>query len=71
MSLYVPSRPCISFYFLILAHHIQGIYLTDDEAKTKGFDSGFGIRLEDPVLVVDDLRVLLLTGQRASSPWDP
>ncbi|KAI0143164.1 peptidase M24, structural domain-containing protein [Xylariaceae sp. FL1272] len=47
-----------------------GIYVTNEQAKSLGKDEGFGVRLEDPILVTEDGGVPL-TGRRAVSPWDP
>lgn len=49
---------------------IQGIYVTTEEAALLGKKVGFGVRLEDPILVTEDGGVLL-TGNRAQSPWSP
>ncbi|KAI1176046.1 Creatinase/aminopeptidase [Nemania sp. FL0916] len=46
-----------------------GIYVTDEQAKQLGKSTGFGIRLEDPILVTEKGGVPL-TGRRAESPWD-
>ncbi|RYC58737.1 hypothetical protein CHU98_g7473 [Xylaria longipes] len=47
-----------------------GIYVTNEQAARLGMSSGFGVRLEDPILVTKDGGVPL-TGRRAESPWDP
>lgn len=52
--------------------HSQGIYVTSEEAKglKLKFSAGFGIRLEDAVLVTED-DAQVLTGQRARGPYEP
>lgn len=47
-----------------------GIYVTTEQAAEVGRKIGFGVRLEDPVLVTEDGGVPL-TGHRARSPYDP
>ncbi|KAK8100116.1 X-Pro dipeptidase [Apiospora kogelbergensis] len=47
-----------------------GIYVTTEQAKTMGKDIGFGVRLEDPILVTDNGGEPM-TGRRARSPYDP
>ncbi|KAI0455550.1 Creatinase/aminopeptidase [Xylaria acuta] len=47
-----------------------GIYVTNEQATRLGKSGGFGVRLEDPILVTEDGGVPL-TGRRAESPWDP
>ncbi|GAW13454.1 hypothetical protein ANO14919_028400 [Xylariales sp. No.14919] len=47
-----------------------GIYVTNQQARKLGKSEGFGVRLEDPILVTEDGGVPL-TGRRAESPWDP
>ncbi|KAI0522179.1 Creatinase/aminopeptidase [Xylaria bambusicola] len=47
-----------------------GIYVTNEQAKELGKSEGFGVRLEDPILVTENGGVPL-TGRRAESPWDP
>ncbi|KAI1280258.1 Creatinase/aminopeptidase [Xylaria sp. FL0933] len=47
-----------------------GIYVTNEQARELGKSEGFGVRLEDPILVTEDGGVPL-TGRRAESPWDP
>lgn len=44
--------------------------MTSEQAKEIGWDVGFGVRLEDPILVTADGGVPL-TGRRAESPYDP
>ncbi|KAI0906305.1 Creatinase/aminopeptidase [Ustulina deusta] len=46
-----------------------GIYVTNEQATRLGKSNGFGVRLEDPILVTEDGGVPL-TGRRAESPWD-
>lgn len=48
----------------------QGIYVTGEQAKGLGKDVGFGVRLEDPVLVTAD-GGRTMTGSRAKSPYEP
>lgn len=48
----------------------QGIYVTGEQAKALGKSVGFGVRLEDPVLVTADGGVAM-TGSRAKSPYEP
>merc|ERR1711964_239575 len=47
-----------------------GIYVTGEEAKGLGRSVGFGVRLEDPILVSADGGVPM-TGSRAKSPYEP
>ncbi|KAH7351319.1 peptidase M24, structural domain-containing protein [Rhexocercosporidium sp. MPI-PUGE-AT-0058] len=47
-----------------------GIYVTGEQAKALGKSVGFGVRLEDPVLVTADGGVTM-TGSRAKSPYEP
>ncbi|TVY27670.1 putative peptidase [Lachnellula hyalina] len=47
-----------------------GIYVTTEQAKNLGRDVGYGVRLEDPILVTEDGGVPL-TGSRAKSPYEP
>ncbi|KAK5636238.1 hypothetical protein RRF57_011950 [Xylaria bambusicola] len=47
-----------------------GIYVTTEQARELGKSEGFGVRLEDPILVTEHGGVPL-TGRRAESPWDP
>ncbi|TVY86275.1 putative peptidase [Lachnellula willkommii] len=47
-----------------------GIYVTTEQAKKLGRDVGFGVRLEDAILVTEDGGVPL-TGSRAKSPYEP
>ncbi|KAI8633483.1 Creatinase/aminopeptidase [Xylariaceae sp. FL1651] len=47
-----------------------GIYVTNEQATQLGKNKGFGVRLEDAILVTEDGGVPL-TGRRANSPWDP
>jgi hypothetical protein len=56
--------------FRINANQCQGIYVTDSQAKAIGLSNGFGIRLEDPIVVGIDIGDVL-TGGRAWSPWQP
>lgn len=44
--------------------------MTTEQAKQIGKDVGFGVRLEDPILVTEDGGVPL-SGHRAKSPYDP
>ncbi|KAI1323865.1 Creatinase/aminopeptidase [Xylariaceae sp. FL0255] len=46
-----------------------GIYVTNEQATQIGKNKGFGVRLEDPILVTEKGGVPL-TGRRANSPWD-
>lgn len=52
------------------ANKTQGIYVTSEQAYKIGKNVGFGVRLEDPILVTEDGGVPL-TGRRAVSPYDP
>ncbi|KAE8449856.1 hypothetical protein EG329_007333 [Mollisiaceae sp. DMI_Dod_QoI] len=47
-----------------------GIYVTTDQARKLDKDIGFGVRLEDPILVTEHGGVPL-TGSRAKSPYEP
>jgi Xaa-Pro aminopeptidase len=48
-----------------------GFYVTDEQAKVRGWgEKGFGVRIEDAVVVTEEGGVVL-TGQRARSPWLP
>ncbi|KAF3762509.1 Creatinase/aminopeptidase [Cryphonectria parasitica EP155] len=47
-----------------------GIYVTSEQAYEIGKQVGFGVRLEDPVLVTEKGGVAL-TGRRAQSPYEP
>lgn len=47
-----------------------GIYVTNEEAKKLSKDVGFGVRIEDAVLVTVDGGVVM-TGARAKSPYEP
>lgn len=47
-----------------------GIYVTTEQAHSIGKEVGFGVRLEDAILVTADGGVPL-TGRRAQSPYDP
>lgn len=47
-----------------------GIYVTTEQAADVGRKVGFGVRLEDPILVTEEGGVPL-TGHRARSPYDP
>ncbi|KAK8003609.1 hypothetical protein PG989_003328 [Apiospora arundinis] len=47
-----------------------GIYVTTEQAKALGKEVGFGVRLEDPILVTDKGGEPM-TGRRARSPYDP
>ncbi|KAJ1338785.1 Xaa-Pro dipeptidase [Microdochium nivale] len=53
-----------------VATNEPGIYVTTDQAPKIGWEHGFGIRLEDPILVTEHGGVPL-TGRRAVSPYDP
>ncbi|KXJ96291.1 peptidase M24, structural domain-containing protein [Microdochium bolleyi] len=53
-----------------VATNEPGIYVTTDQAPGIGWDRGFGIRLEDPILVTEEDGEPL-TGRRAVSPFDP
>ncbi|EMR66008.1 hypothetical protein MGN70_014472 [Eutypa lata] len=53
-----------------VASNEPGIYVTTEQAKQIGKDVGFGVRLEDPILVTEDGGVPL-SGHRAKSPYDP
>lgn len=48
----------------------QGIYVTSEQAYKIGKPSGFGVRLEDPILVTEKGGVPL-SGRRAVSPYEP
>ncbi|KAK8034246.1 X-Pro dipeptidase [Apiospora rasikravindrae] len=47
-----------------------GIYVTTEQARTIGREIGFGVRLEDPILVTDNGGEPM-TGRRARSPYEP
>ncbi|KAI1860471.1 hypothetical protein JX265_009870 [Neoarthrinium moseri] len=47
-----------------------GIYVTTEQAADVGRKVGFGVRLEDPILVTEQGGVPM-TGRRAKSPYDP
>lgn len=47
-----------------------GIYVTSEQARKMSKDVGFGIRIEDAVLVTEEGGVVM-TGARAKSPWSP
>ncbi|KAJ4396850.1 hypothetical protein N0V93_001072 [Gnomoniopsis smithogilvyi] len=47
-----------------------GIYVTTEQAYKLGKSGGFGVRLEDPILVTENGGVPL-SGRRASSPYEP
>ena len=47
-----------------------GIYVTSEQAKKMSKDVGFGIRIEDAVLVTAEGGIVL-TGERARSPYEP
>lgn len=47
-----------------------GIYVTSEQAYKIGKPSGFGVRLEDPILV-GEKGGIPLSGRRASSPYEP
>jgi Xaa-Pro aminopeptidase len=47
-----------------------GIYVTNEQAKKMSKDVGFGVRIEDAVLVTEDGGVVM-TGARARSPYEP
>ncbi|KAL7800707.1 peptidase M24, structural domain-containing protein [Trichoderma afarasin] len=53
-----------------VATNEPGIYVTTEQAALLGKKVGFGIRLEDPILVTENGGVIL-TGSRAQSPWSP
>ncbi|CAH0018573.1 unnamed protein product [Clonostachys rhizophaga] len=53
-----------------VATNEPGIYVTTEQAGLVGKKIGFGVRLEDPILVTETGGVPL-TGRRALSPWDP
>ncbi|KAI0399271.1 Creatinase/aminopeptidase [Xylaria palmicola] len=53
----------------MVATNEPGIYVTNEQAAQLGKSSGFGVRLEDPILVTEDGGVPL-TGRQAESPWD-
>ncbi|KAI3317160.1 Creatinase/aminopeptidase [Xylariaceae sp. AK1471] len=53
----------------VVATNEPGIYVTNEQATRLGKSHGFGVRLEDPILVTEDGGVPL-TGRRAESPWD-
>lgn len=54
----------------LMANVFQGIYVTSEQAYKIGKPNGFGVRLEDPVLVTEKGGVPL-SGRRASSPYEP
>jgi Xaa-Pro aminopeptidase len=47
-----------------------GFYVTDEQARVRGWERGFGVRIEDAVVVTEEGGVVL-TGRRARSPWLP
>ena len=47
-----------------------GIYVTNEQAKKLSKDVGFGVRIEDAVLVTEEGGVVM-TGARAKSPYEP
>ncbi|KAG0648037.1 putative peptidase [Hyphodiscus hymeniophilus] len=47
-----------------------GIYVTPEQAREMSKDVGFGVRIEDAVLVTENGGVVM-TGARARSPWKP
>ncbi|KAI0144904.1 peptidase M24, structural domain-containing protein [Pestalotiopsis sp. NC0098] len=47
-----------------------GIYVTAEQAGEVGWETGFGVRLEDPILVTEEGGEPL-SGHRARSPYDP
>ncbi|KAG9242146.1 peptidase M24, structural domain-containing protein [Calycina marina] len=51
---------------------LEGIYVTAKQARTLKLkiEEGFGIRLEDPILVTEE-GPLLMTGARAQGPYQP
>ena len=53
-----------------IADMAQGIYVTSEQAYKVGREVGFGVRLEDPILVTEKGGVPL-TGSRANSPYEP
>ncbi|KAI1338055.1 peptidase M24, structural domain-containing protein [Xylariaceae sp. FL0016] len=53
-----------------VASNEPGIYVTTEQASEIGRTTGFGVRLEDPILVTEKGGVPL-TGRRAVSPYDP
>lgn len=56
--------------YMSVADSFQGIYVTSEQAYKIGKPAGFGVRLEDPVLVSGKGGVPL-TGRRAESPYKP
>lgn len=65
-STFIPPVPANR----IFAKNLQGIYVTSEQAFKLGKSSGFGVRLEDPILVTENGGVPL-SGRRASSPYEP
>ncbi|RYP46990.1 hypothetical protein DL768_006913 [Monosporascus sp. mg162] len=53
-----------------VATNEPGIYVTTEQAKQVGKAVGFGVRLEDPILVTENGGEPM-TGHRARSPYDP
>ncbi|RYP70400.1 hypothetical protein DL771_005521 [Monosporascus sp. 5C6A] len=53
-----------------VATNEPGIYVTTEQAKQVGKDVGFGVRLEDPILMSENGGEPM-TGHRARSPYDP
>jgi hypothetical protein len=51
----------------------QGIYVTTEQAKKMSLDAGFGVRLEDAILVSNEGGPggIVMTGSRAKSPYEP
>jgi Xaa-Pro aminopeptidase len=47
-----------------------GVYVTTEQAKKMSKDVGFGVRIEDAVLVTESGGVVM-TGATARSPWEP
>jgi Xaa-Pro aminopeptidase len=48
----------------------QGIYVTNEQAQKLSMDIGFGVRLEDAVLVTANGGIVM-SGSRAKSPYEP
>lgn len=53
-----------------MADIVQGIYVTSEQAYKIGKQVGFGVRLEDPILVTENGGVPL-SGRTARSPYEP
>lgn len=66
----IPLLSCFNVGWTRTDIKVQGIYVTGEQAKGLGKSVGFGVRLEDPILVTADGGVPM-TGSRAKSPYEP